>query len=239
MSLVAVTNGCLYGRWRDVPTPFILEIIMPLIHGRIESTRANGPGERAIIHFAGCHKMSCADVCWNPDTHAFDESKRVSIEEMEEWFKRLPEDNTGITFSGGEPMHHVVDLYSLCYLYKRIYPDRSVGMYTGYTEKELDKGKFYVQETEFHDEDKSKFWNGIANHIDFAIMGRYNPLLQTDQKPLCGSSNQEIVLFSDRYKQEDFAGPQYIEFTVGDGLVQLTGFPVGIHDKIDEAFNGA
>ena len=71
-------------------------------------------------------------------------------------------------------------------------------------------------------------------HLDFAIMGRYNQRMHTQAKALCGSSNQTIELFSDRYKLADFE-QQAAEITISpDGqLVNITGFPAS-HGKLKE-----
>jgi anaerobic ribonucleoside-triphosphate reductase activating protein len=40
-----------------------------LLHALIPASRANGPGQRAVVFFQGC-TVGCAG-CWNPRTHPF------------------------------------------------------------------------------------------------------------------------------------------------------------------------
>ena len=56
-------------------------------------------------------------------------------------------------------------------------------------------------------------------------MGRYNQQQPVDL-PMLASANQKLMLFSSRYRQEDFP-PQSYEVHIEDtGLVEITGFPV-------------
>ena len=70
-------------------------------------------------------------------------------------------------------------------------------------------------------------------------MGRYNQGQPTDlpsetqlggvPRPLCSSKNQRLELLTDRYTLADFQ-PQTVEINIHQGgLVQLTGFPVGVN----------
>jgi hypothetical protein len=65
----------------------------------------------------------------------------------------------------------------------------------------------------------------IRGCLDFAVLGRYNRLQQSD-RPLVTSRNQELSLFSDRHVMDDFSD-QSVEVIIGaDGWAQITGFPI-------------
>jgi organic radical activating enzyme len=51
-------------------------------------------------------------------------------------------DLDGVTFSGGEPMQQANALLTIMRELRRRSPKLSLGMFTGYTERELDEGKF-------------------------------------------------------------------------------------------------
>src|SRR4051812_24288102 len=110
-----------------------------LIHGKINSSEANGPGKRAVLWFQGCN-LACKG-CWNPETHSFNEKNRTSIGDIQDWILSL-KDIEGITFSGGEPMQQAPYLYTLVAFIREKRADLTIGMYTGYTEKELENGNF-------------------------------------------------------------------------------------------------
>jgi hypothetical protein len=68
-------------------------------------------------------------------------------------------------------------------------------------------------------------WQQIRDRLDFAVMGRYNRLAPGTQ-PLRSSRNQELHLFTARYKERDF-GEQTVEVSIEEnGAATITGFPV-------------
>jgi anaerobic ribonucleoside-triphosphate reductase activating protein len=201
-----------------------------LVHGKLETSTVNGPGNRAVIWFQGC-TLGCKG-CWNQETHAF-EGKYMSVQDVLAWIEALPKDIEGITFSGGEPIQQGSELALLMIHIKHFRPDLSIGMYTGYTLKELEAGQFQMMayrptESPTMVQGSAERWNIIKRYLDFAIMGRYNEQQATSEKPMCGSRNQEVVFFSDRYTKDDLE-EQAFEMIIGDdGLVSITGFPVGV-----------
>lgn len=195
-----------------------------LIHGKLERTTANGPGVRAAIWFQGC-TLNCGG-CHNPQTHSFDASKDVSFDAMTTWIQNLPEDVTGITFSGGEPVQHAIALRGLCLYIREIRPAYSIGIFTGYTLPELEAGRFHWLAPELgFVPGNGQIWADLRGLLDWAVMGRFNASKMTTGKPLCGSSNQDVFLFSERHTAADFQ-PQEVNVTISaDGLVSITGFP--------------
>lgn len=193
------------------------------LHGKLDSSEVNGPGTRAVIWFQGC-TLNCVG-CWNQDTHKFDPDTYVSNQEMHSWLLGL-EGVEGVTFSGGEPMQHVIDLLDLTQYIKDVRPDLSIGIFSGYTQRELETGNWRTMHPMgMLGTGAAEIWTKVADHLDFAVMGRFNAAKLTTSKPLCGSSNQDVVLFSDRYTAKDFK-PQATQVTISaDGLVQITGYP--------------
>lgn len=130
----------------------------------------------------------------------------------------------GVTFSGGEPMQQALDLLALVRRLKRTLPEISIGMYSGYTERELDGGCFWTHYGIEH-EARRRVWADIKQHLDFAVLGRFVAARPT-QLPMRTSANQVLRLFSGRYHEEHF---KPLEFEVNielAGLVQITGFPL-------------
>lgn len=205
------------------------------IHGKIENSHVNGPGDRAVIWFQGCHGMNCPG-CWNQESHKHGAGSLETANDLVGWLEKQP-NIEGITISGGEPLQQAVSLLAFTYQVRERLPYLSIGLYTGYTLKELEDGRFFwywgesvADNTSPHDEfvpGTPTLWKQIRDNLDFAVMGRYNQLLRTTSKPLCGSSNQELVLFTSFYKPEDFE-QQSVEICISpDGkLVNITGFPI-------------
>lgn len=94
----------------------------------------NGDGLRVVLWLSGCshHCYNCQNPqTWNPDSGIqFDESAKQEI------FAELSKDYiSGITFSGGDPLHEN-NLDEVLKLVKQIrisFPEKSIWLYTGYT----------------------------------------------------------------------------------------------------------
>lgn len=194
-----------------------------LVHAIVNRSRVNGPGLRAVLYFQGC-SIRCEN-CWNPVLQPFtghDRSYREVIDEIVsvDCFEELE----GVTFSGGEPMQQAGGLDELVRELRRIAPRLSLGMYSGYTERELAQGAYWTRPELTRDERRA-IWRRVAAQLDFAVLGRY-VASRPSRLPLRSSSNQQLVLLSDRYTESDFQ-PMEVEVTVdAAGLVEITGFPV-------------
>lgn len=204
------------------------------IHNVVEYTRSNGPGQRAAVWFSGC-TLRCTG-CWNEETHAHGKGTDIEVVELSDRLLAI-EGIEGITFSGGEPMQQAFRLYQLMSLIRSKRPEMSFGMYTGYTQRELEAGRFDEFFAGQMIPSYPMEWNRVKSHLDFAVMGRYNQLLRTSNLPLRGSSNQELVLFSDRYSLSSFE-EQFVEITINPNNTTLTGFPIGIQDQVAHALFG-
>ena len=194
-----------------------------LIHGLVSHSRVNGPGVRAVVYFQGCN-LGCAG-CWNPATHAFVGPPR-GVQDVAEQVATAHRTNSldGVTFSGGEPMQQARDLLALIRLLKRARPEFSIGMYSGYTEPELDGGRFWTRYG-IAQEARRRVWEEIKRHLDFAVLGRF-VAAKPSQLPMRTSSNQSLHLFSGRYREEHFTPLEFEVHIETQGLVQVTGFPL-------------
>ena len=194
------------------------------IHNRIANSTANGPGERVVVWVQGC-SLACSE-CWNSETHPFVKDKDMLISELADWI--LNQNVEGVTFSGGEPFQQAPALELLISFIKERRPELSIGSFTGYTLQELRDGKFNWWHPELRTmiPGDAKLSNAILKQMDFIIAGRYNQLQRCDDKPLCGSRNQEVHFLSSRYNHKDLHA-NIVEMVVDPeaGLVQITGFP--------------
>jgi len=121
-------------------------------------------------------------------------------------------------------MQQAADLLELIEQFRSRDRRLSLGLFTGYTERELGSGRYFCVSRETG-EQRRDLWYLIRERLDFAVMGRYNQHLPVSA-PLCSGGNQRLRLFSGRYRIRDFA-PLQMEITIADsGLAQLTGFPI-------------
>ena len=194
-----------------------------LIHGFVAPSRVNGPGARAVVYFQGCN-LGCVG-CWNPATHAFTGLPR-GLQDVAEQVASAHQTHAidGVTFSGGEPMQQALDLLDLIRLLKHARPELSIGMYSGYTQRELDSGRFWTRDG-IAQEARSRVWADIKRELDFAVLGRF-VAARPSKFPLRTSANQVLRLFSDRYREEHFKPLEFEVNIESAGLVQITGFPL-------------
>jgi anaerobic ribonucleoside-triphosphate reductase activating protein len=194
-----------------------------LIHGFVAHSQVNGPGMRAIVYLQGCN-LGCAG-CWNPATHAFVGPPREAADVAEQIAAAHQTHSIeGVTFSGGEPMQQALDLLDLIRLLKRARPELSIGMYSGYTQHELDNGGFWTRHGIAQDA-RRRIWDDIKRQLDFAVLGRF-VTARPSQLPMCTSANQALQLFSGRYREEHFKPMEFEVHIEAQGLVQITGFPL-------------
>jgi len=194
-----------------------------LIHGFVAHSLVNGPGVRAVVYLQGCN-LGCAS-CWNPATHAFAGPPR-GVQEVAEQVAVAHRTRVidGVTFSGGEPMQQALDLLNLIRLLKRTRPELSIGMYSGYTERELESGRFWTRDG-IGREARYDVWVAIKQHLDFAVLGRF-AAARPSTLPMRTSANQVLRLFGDRYCEEQFKPLEFEVHIETQGLVQITGFPL-------------
>ena len=133
----------------------------------------NGDGLRVVLWVAGCDH--CCKECHNPVTWDpngglfFDEKAKAEI------FEELEKDYiSGITFSGGDPLHSA-NAYEVMMLAKEIkekFPSKTIWLYTGYEWKDIKNmdivnyldvlvdGEFEVEKKEL-----DLHWKGSANQM--------------------------------------------------------------------------
>lgn len=193
-----------------------------LIHAFVGASRVNGPGIRAVLFFQGC-SLHCR-YCWNPKSHPFNGDER-SVEEVTRWVLGAHRESAleGVTFSGGEPMQQADALLALVESLQYQLPGLSLGLYSGYSERELKSGRYWCR-SEPPASARRDIWQSLTGHLDFAVLGRYI-VSRPSTLPLRTSANQKLTLFSSRYGEQDFER-QEVEIHIGaQGLVQVTGFP--------------
>ena len=99
---------------------------------------ANGTGVRVVLFVSGCnhHCKGCHNkITWDPNSGLqFDDDAKQEI------FEQLDKEYiSGITFSGGDPLHenNKKEISNLILEIKSKYSDKNIWLYTGYTIEEL------------------------------------------------------------------------------------------------------
>ena len=158
----------------------------------------NGDGLRVVLWLSGCshHCHNCQNPqTWNPDSGIpFDESARQEI------FNELSKDYiSGITFSGGDPLHenNLDEVLKLVQEIRNSYPDKSIWLYTGFEWDDIMCSFAGLQADNIVlDEKNTETWEKrrkIISLCDVLVDGKYI----NEQKDLtlkwCGSKNQHVI----------------------------------------------
>lgn len=107
-------------------------------HNITKDDMLNGDGLRVVLWVAGCTHQ-CAG-CQNPITWDLAGGLPFDENAENELFEELKKPHTsGITFSGGDPLHpfNRDEVFRLMKKSKELYPDKTVWVYTGFLWEDL------------------------------------------------------------------------------------------------------
>lgn len=137
----------------------------------------DGEGIRTVIWTQGC--IHNCKGCHNPETHSLNEGFLVEVNEILEQVSKL-EGQTGITFSGGDPMLQPKECAKIAKFAKK--EGLNIWCYTGYTyERLLELSKENKDILEF------------LNYIDYLVDGPFILSLKSFDVKFRGSKNQRII----------------------------------------------
>ncbi len=144
-------------------------------HNITKDDMLNGSGLRVVLWVSGC--VHCCPHCQNPITWDPNGGLPFTEAERQEIFRELDKDYiSGITFSGGDPLHiqNITEVTALARNIRREYPQKTIWLYTGYLWEE-------VKDQE------------IIAYLDVLVDGEF----QVGKKELglqwVGSSNQRVI----------------------------------------------
>ena len=144
-------------------------------HDITKDDMLNGDGLRVVLWTAGCTHH--CDGCQNPQT--WDVSGGVPFDEAAE--KELFDDLnheyiSGITFSGGDPLHpfNRDEVARLAKKFKETFPNKTAWLYTGFLWEEVKD-------------------NIDLTNIDILVDGEFVKELNDNTLQWVGSSNQRII----------------------------------------------
>ncbi|MBD5403067.1 anaerobic ribonucleoside-triphosphate reductase activating protein [bacterium] len=144
-------------------------------HNITKDDMLNGDGLRVVLWVAGCtHKCK---KCQNPETWDINSGIPFDSSAKEELFDALSQDYvSGITFSGGDPLHpsNRDDVLLLAKEIKEKFPTKTIWLYTGFLWEEI----FQISNIE---------------QLDVLVDGEFLEELKDINLPWVGSSNQRII----------------------------------------------
>lgn len=149
----------------------------------------NGDGLRVVLWVAGC--SHCCKECHNPITWDPNGGLPVDDKVKEEIFQQLNKPYiSGITFSGGDPLHAAnrLEVRNLMEEIKAKYPDKTIWLYTGDT------------------------WEKILHYpllqfVDVLVDGEFKVELKDVNLMWKGSKNQRVIDVQKSLQQTDPTNP--------------------------------
>lgn len=135
----------------------------------------NGDGLRTVLWVAGCNHH--CEGCQNPITWDINGGIPFDEDAENELFQKLaPDYISGLTFSGGDPLHpqNRAEVTRLAKKSRELFPKKDIWLYTGYTFDE-------VKELE------------IMQYIDVIVDGEFKKELLDEKLHWKGSANQRVI----------------------------------------------
>ena len=158
-------------------------------HNITKDDMLNGDGLRVVLWVAGC--SHCCKECHNPIT--WDSEGGVPFDDAakQEIFEQLDKSYiSGITFSGGDPLHSAnrPDVRNLAAEIKEKYPSKTIWLYTG------DLWENVMQDT-------------LIKYIDVLVDGEFVVEKKDATLHWKGSANQRVIDVQKTLKQDDCTKP--------------------------------
>ena len=156
-------------------------------HNITKDDMLNGDGLRVVLWVAGC--THCCKGCQNPFTWDPDGGLHFDEAAKREIFEQLDQSYiSGITFSGGDPLHpaNSLEVKNLMIEIKEKYPEKTVWLYTGSVWEDIRQLP-------------------LMKYVDILVDGEFVQELNDNKLLWKGSSNQRVI---DVKKTLDSENPQ-------------------------------
>ncbi len=158
-------------------------------HNITKDDMLNGDGLRVVLWVSGCNH--CCKECHNPLTWDLNGGLLFDDAAKEEIFEQLSKDYiSGITFSGGDPMHpsNRLDVKKLMLEIKENFPTKTIWMYTGEVWEDI-------------------YTSPIMPLVDVVVDGEFHIEEKVPKLLWKGSQNQRVIDVHASLKQEDPSSP--------------------------------
>lgn len=176
------------------------------LHRFHPTSRANGPGVRAVVWVQGC-SLACPG-CYNPETHAHAGGDgEIAVASLANRILALGDAIAGVTVSGGEPLQQLPAVDALLGAL-RARSSLSTVLFSGFAIDEIARLPGAAS---------------LLGRLDVLIAGRYDPS-QRLASGLRGSANKVAHFLTERYAQADLDRvPDAEVIVMADGQIALSG----------------
>lgn len=148
-------------------------------HNILHDNMLNGDGLRVVLFVSGCDHH--CNKCQNPQAWDTCSGIQFDLAAKEEIFEQLSKDYiSGITFSGGDPLHshNYLEVFLLINEIRKKFPSKNIWLYTGYTWEQLQNTR-----------EKMK----VVVSCDVLVDGEFMQDLADVNYKWAGSTNQRVI----------------------------------------------
>lgn len=190
------------------------------IMGYVDQSQVNGPGCRAVVWVQGCPRE--CQGCFNPESWSFEINQLISVDELAKKILSYPE-NTGVTFSGGEPFWQALSLAKLAEILKN--HGLNVMSFSGFTLEQLQSSA------------APPHADLLLKQLDILVDGAFveSLAIHSPDSPV-SSKNQRVHVFNPEFKDKiNWASDQMEIHILKDGSRIFTGFwgQMGLSEPIE------
>ena len=159
----------------------------------------NGDGLRVVLWLSGCshHCYQCQNPqTWNPNSGILFDN-----EAKQEMFNELSKDYiSGITLSGGDPLHenNLSEVLSLIEKTRNSFPNKTIWLYTCYTLEQILQ-PLLINTIPTEEEEKRI---DIVKMVDVLVDGPYVDAQRDVTAKWRGSTNQRVINIPETLKQQ-------------------------------------
>lgn len=158
----------------------------------------NGNGFRTSLFVSGCSKHPKCEGCWNKDLWSHSYGKKYTNETEIQILNSLSKPWVkGLSILGGEPTDNLEDgcLIRLVKRCKKLYPNKTIYCWSGYTFEELIKDDLCLE---------------FLQYIDMLRDGEYIDSLKDITQYLSGSRNQRYLDVQQSLKEGKYIKYKFI-----------------------------
>ena len=163
---------------------------------------SNGGGVGIALFVQGCH-FHCPS-CFNQDTWDFNGGKKWTKETKEAFLKLADKPYIKrISFLGGECLEYenVNGIYNLMKDVKKLFPDKNIWMYTGYTWESI-FNPIVTDDLDLERDKLIELRQEIVKMTDILVDGRYIHEQRDMNLKFRGSKNQRVIDTKESLKQD-------------------------------------
>lgn len=121
-----------------------------------KNNQVNGAGLRCVIWVSGCENH--CEKCHNPESWDYNTGHYLNNNDTMTLYEQMQSPEiSGITLTGGDPMapRNREDIAKFCAKFKKLYPNKTIWMYTGHC---FDEVKDYLTDVDVLIDGPYQYW---------------------------------------------------------------------------------